>query len=107
MTVSARFVFRALAFLVSSCVCYAGSHPVRVDQNSNCLECHADHATGDHVHPAVTLGCTSCHSIDNRDDATYVVLKPAKGVACFECHEPGVVPVPAPSLHFRDVHALP
>ncbi len=89
MSVSARFALRVMvACLLGTCLCYAGSHPVRVDQNSNCLECHADHATGDHVHPAVTLGCTSCHSIDNRDDATYVVLKPAKGVACFECHGP-------------------
>ncbi len=23
----------------------------------------------------------------SRDDETYVVLKPSKGVACFECHE--------------------
>lgn len=89
MTLSARFALRVTAaWLVGTCLGYAGSHPVRVDQNSNCLECHADHATGDHVHPAVTLGCTSCHSIENREDATYVVLKPAKGVACFECHEP-------------------
>ena len=35
-------------------------------------------ATGDHVHPAVKLGCTSCHSIENREDASYVVLKQAK-----------------------------
>ncbi|MGC1645297.1 MAG: cytochrome c3 family protein [Candidatus Sulfotelmatobacter sp.] len=89
MTVSARFMCRALLpFLVGSCVCHAGSHPVRIDQNSNCLECHADHATGDHIHPAVTLGCSSCHSIDNREDASYVALKPTKGVACFQCHDP-------------------
>jgi len=77
-----------LAGLVSTCVCYAASHPTRVDENSNCLECHADHAKGDYVHPAIKLGCTSCHSIDNREDATYVALKPAKGVVCFGCHEP-------------------
>ena len=89
MKVSARLAFRVtLLCLAATCVCYAGSHPVHVDQNSNCLECHADHATGEHVHPAVALGCTSCHSIENREDATYVVLKPAKGVACFECHDP-------------------
>jgi predicted CXXCH cytochrome family protein len=89
MTLSARFAFRVIAaWLAGACLCHAGSHPVRVEENSNCLECHADHATGDHVHPAVTLGCTSCHSIDNREDATYVLIKPAKGVVCFECHEP-------------------
>jgi predicted CXXCH cytochrome family protein len=78
----------AIAWLLGSCLCYAGQHPTRIDANSNCLECHADHATGDHVHPAVKQGCTSCHSIENREDASNVVLKQAKGVACFECHEP-------------------
>jgi len=95
MKVCARFVFRVTVLcLVGTCVCYAGSHPVRVDQNSNCLECHADHATGAHVHPAVTLGCTSCHGIEDREDATYVVLKQTKGVACFECHDPAAFPYP-------------
>ena len=84
MSVSARFVLRVtVACLVGTCVCYAGSHPVRVDQNSNCLECHADHATGDHVHPAVTLGCTSCHSIDNREDATLCRSQADKGRRLF------------------------
>ena len=89
MTLTARFVLRVmLACLAGACLCYANSHPVRVDANSNCLECHADRAKGDHVHPAVTMGCTSCHSIETREDATDVVLKQSKGVACFECHEP-------------------
>ena len=85
---SARFVLHLLIFsLVGTCIGYGVSHPVRVDDSSNCRECHADHATGDHVHPAVTLGCNSCHSITSRDAETYVVLKPSKGVICFECHE--------------------
>ncbi|MGA7770224.1 MAG: cytochrome c3 family protein [Candidatus Sulfotelmatobacter sp.] len=83
-----------IAWLLGSCLCYAGPHPTRVDANSNCLECHADHATGDHVHPAVKQGCVSCHSIENRADGSDVVLKQAKGVACFECHEPATFPYP-------------
>jgi predicted CXXCH cytochrome family protein len=66
---------------------YAVSHPARLEENSNCLECHADHSTGAHVHPAVQRGCTSCHSVENREDATYVVLKPAKSIVCLECHQ--------------------
>ncbi|HEV3510655.1 MAG TPA: cytochrome c3 family protein [Candidatus Sulfotelmatobacter sp.] len=67
---------------------YAGQHPVAVDENSRCLDCHADHATGDHVHAAVTLGCGSCHKVEKRQDVSYVELKPAKSSVCFECHEP-------------------
>ncbi len=84
-----HFGFRLLvACLLSSGLCVAGSHPTRIDENSNCLECHADHATGDHVHPAVKRGCTSCHAIENRQDESSVVLKREKGVPCFECHKP-------------------
>ncbi len=89
MTLSARFALRVmLVCLGGACLCYAGAHPVPVDENSNCLECHADHATGDHVHPAVTMGCSSCHSIETREGTTKVDLKQSKGVPCFECHEP-------------------
>ena len=86
---SARFALRVtLACLSTAGLCVAATHPVRVDENSNCLECHADHATGDHVHAAAKIGCTSCHTIDNREDATYIVFKQGEGVACFECHKP-------------------
>src|SRR5579863_660231 len=89
MTFSARVALGVtLAWVTGTCECFADAHPVRVNQNSNCLECHADHATGSHVHPAVTRGCHSCHAIENREDATYIVLKETKSVACFECHEP-------------------
>jgi len=89
MTLVARWSLCAmLACLLGPCICRANPHPTRVDEYSNCLECHADHASGDHVHPAVQRGCTSCHSIEDREDATYIVLKPGKSVVCFECHQP-------------------
>ena len=88
MTFSARFPLRVLvAWSLGATLCYA-SHPTRVDENTNCLECHADHATGVYVHPPVKRGCTSCHSIENHGDATDVVLKQTKTVVCFDCHEP-------------------
>ncbi|MGC1450661.1 MAG: cytochrome c3 family protein [Candidatus Sulfotelmatobacter sp.] len=77
-----------VAWLLGLSLCYAASHPTPVTESSNCLECHADLATGDHVHAAVTKGCLSCHSIENRESVTYVVLKPAKTIICFECHQP-------------------
>ena len=87
MTLSARLPLCWMSvFLLSSCLCYAGAHPTRLDDNSNCLECHADRATGIHVHAAVKRGCTACHSLENRGDASYVVLKAANSVVCVECH---------------------
>ena len=68
-------------------LCYGGQHPVPVDENSQCLDCHADHAAGDHVHAAVNLGCDSCHRVENRQDVSYVELKASKTNVCFECHE--------------------
>lgn len=92
MTLSARLPFCAMvACLLVPCLSYAGPHPTRVDEHSNCLECHSDHATGHYVHPAIRRGCTSCHSIENREDASYVALKPTKSVVCFECHQPETV----------------
>ena len=86
-----RFPFRVVvSFLLGPCLCSAGSHPTRVDESTNCLECHADHTAGDHVHPAIKRGCTACHRIENRDGVSYVELKQAKAVVCFECHQPTV-----------------
>ncbi len=108
MTVSTRIVLLGMAAcLLVPCLAYAGSHPTRVDENTNCLECHADLATGDHVHPAVKLGCASCHSIENREDVSYVVLKPAKTIVCFECHQPETFSIPSLPLRFRGLPAVP
>ena len=73
--------------------CYAGAHPTRVDEHSNCLKCHADHATGAYVHPAVKGGCTSCHQIETHDDASYVAVQSKDSGLCRNCHQP------APMLH--------
>jgi predicted CXXCH cytochrome family protein len=91
MKLSARFaLLLVMAWLLGPRLGYAGVHPTPVDENTNCLECHADQATGDHVHPAVKLGCTSCHTIENREDASYIVVKQSKTIICFECHGPEV-----------------
>jgi len=89
MTRSPRFVTLWVLLFAEVSLCYVGSgpHPTRVDEKTNCLECHADHATGVHVHPAVEQGCLSCHSIATREDASYVAAKPSKTIICFECHE--------------------
>lgn len=92
MTLLVRLRSCILAMCVlSSGFCYAGQHPVPLDQNSKCLDCHADHVKGEHVHPATAKGCASCHQVENRQDGTYVELKPAKSIRCFECHPPKTV----------------
>jgi predicted CXXCH cytochrome family protein len=75
-----------LIWLLCACVGYASEHPL-VDENSRCLDCHADHAVGDHVHPAVKRGCTSCHPVENRDGVSYVALTAANPAVCFQCHQ--------------------
>lgn len=87
MTSSARIsCWAALALLFSPLLCYAGVHPGPLDEHSNCVECHADYASGDHVHPAVSLGCNSCHVVERRDAVTYVELKAAGSLVCRDCH---------------------
>ena len=88
MHVCARFVGCMGAIFLLASHAYAQQHPFPMTENSECQECHADHAAGRHVHPAVKSGCLSCHKVENRQDATYVVLKEEKGKICFGCHQP-------------------
>jgi predicted CXXCH cytochrome family protein len=76
-----------LFVLLMSAVCFAGVHPTPVDAHSNCLECHSEIAAGAYVHPALKQGCTACHSIENHQDSTEIVLKPSKTILCAECHQ--------------------
>jgi len=88
MTPYPRFYRFIIAFWVlSRGLCLAGAHPVSVDEKSQCLDCHEDHAAGNYVHAAVKMGCNSCHQVENRDGAIYVALKPTKSVVCLECHQ--------------------
>ena len=77
-----------VAGLVFPCFCRAGAHPVPVEAQTNCLECHGDHVAAEHIHAAIKQGCAACHSIEAHKDATYVILKHTKPVVCFECHQP-------------------
>lgn len=81
-------VYLLLSGIFTGHLCSAGPHPVRVDESSNCAECHSDYATGDHVHPAVKGGCVSCHEIENHDDASFVTVQPKESNDCRECHKP-------------------
>jgi predicted CXXCH cytochrome family protein len=88
MNSSSHWTYLAFSLLVAPAVCFAGMHPARVDARSNCMECHSDLGAGAYLHPALKQGCTACHVVENRDDSTYVVLKPAKTALCADCHQP-------------------
>ena len=83
-----------LAGALSVSLCYANAHPVRVDNQSNCIECHQDHASGGYVHPAVKAGCVSCHKVENRDESTDVFVPAKESNDCRECHKPAPVSHP-------------
>ena len=58
------------------------------DAQSNCLRCHGEYTTGDHVHPAVMMGCANCHAVEDQSGKSKVVLKKADGGLCQQCHTP-------------------
>jgi predicted CXXCH cytochrome family protein len=79
-----------LASLLAPCLCYAGAHPTKVDDHTDCLACHADHKKAAYIHAPVKQGCLSCHTIENHNGETDVVLKSESAVICRECHAPEI-----------------
>ncbi len=72
----------------------AMSQPKTDVPSINCLDCHGDLAPEKGVHPAVAMGCASCHTgIDASDIPHKIVNKQAKGLAaeqpdlCYGCHD--------------------
>src|SRR5208282_2931798 len=85
------FLLLALLFLPVSLRCaFAGIHPVQLPKSADtpqCIECHEDKTKGKDVHPAVGMGCLTCHLIRNTPDTTRVNLRTARiATLCFQCH---------------------
>jgi len=80
----------ALILPVSVRCAFAGIHPVQLEKGTDtakCVECHDDKTKGKDIHPAVGMGCMTCHIIRNTADTTRVNLKTARiATLCFECH---------------------
>jgi len=69
--------------------------PVRAEE-PNCAACHENVSSGKSVHPAVAMGCTSCHSaVDASDVPHKITNRNPKGLIakmkdlCFNCHDRG------------------
>lgn len=58
------------------------------DAQANCLRCHAEYGSGEHLHPAVLMGCVNCHVVESRGETSRVVLKKIDGGLCQQCHRP-------------------
>jgi len=66
-----------------------GTHPVQLKADapdSKCTECHTEVASGKYVHTAVTMGCSSCHQIQNKGNVTHVNLVSPVTQLCLTCH---------------------
>lgn len=60
----------------------------------NCLECHSELEKGKSVHPAVSMGCASCHTaVDATNIPHRFIGKTPKGLSaeqpelCYGCHD--------------------
>jgi predicted CXXCH cytochrome family protein len=82
----ARFWSVVLAALLLSAPCLAGDHPA-LSEAARCLDCHADKAGGTVVHPAILMGCESCHQLERKDETTRVSLARPLSSLCFRCHQ--------------------
>ena len=68
-------------------------HPPLPEEEGNidytvCALCHEDKKTGNVVHPAVEIGCESCHEVEQEEDDSSAILRlTTKGnELCFTCH---------------------
>ena len=89
-------VFRRLLILIIFAVLPALAPPPVTAEGPNCAACHEDLSTGKSVHPAIAMGCASCHSaVDASDVPHKITNRNAKGLIarmkdlCFNCHDRG------------------
>lgn len=88
-----RFVAALCMFLLCSAAALSLPHMTE-GQQINCLDCHGDLAPEKGVHPAVAMGCLSCHTgIDASDVPHKKKNNIAKGLSaeqpdlCYGCHD--------------------
>jgi len=52
-----------------------------------CLDCHPDKKEGKTVHPAIDMGCSSCHVGNHQGEKPFPKLTMAVPDLCFTCHD--------------------
>jgi len=52
-----------------------------------CLDCHPDKREGKTVHPAIEMGCSSCHVGNHQGEKPAPKLSAAVPDLCFTCHD--------------------
>jgi predicted CXXCH cytochrome family protein len=65
-------------------------HPVALAADfdgAQCTECHAEKQQGKHVHSAMAMGCTACHTVETKGETTRIGLTAPAGEICLTCHE--------------------
>lgn len=66
-----------------------GEHSVALPPNfdpAKCVECHTDIPKGKHVHTALSLGCTACHTVETEGEKTKIGLAAPGNELCITCH---------------------
>lgn len=63
-----------------------GKHPVALEANANCAECHGELTKGKFVHSAMSMGCTTCHTVSNDKQGTHISLVMPVTQICTMCH---------------------
>jgi predicted CXXCH cytochrome family protein len=64
-------------------------HPVPLQANtesSTCSECHTDIGKGKYIHSAMSMGCTTCHQVHNKQGVTNIKLVSPVTQLCISCH---------------------
>jgi predicted CXXCH cytochrome family protein len=56
-------------------------------KSATCLMCHASKQEGKFVHPAIAMGCESCHQVSSEHETTAITLVAPPGKLCAKCHE--------------------
>jgi predicted CXXCH cytochrome family protein len=92
-----NMIFRSvhIKLLVLGILCFVLAGPAHAD-DANCAVCHEQLVSGKSVHPAMAMGCASCHSaLDTTDVPHKVTNRNPKGLIakmkdlCFNCHDRG------------------
>lgn len=52
-----------------------------------CLECHKSKNSGKVVHPAIEMGCSSCHGTPHKKEKPELSLSAEVPELCFQCHD--------------------